>query len=188
MNSTALRRAGTILSSALLALTTTVQPAGASEPAPSTNIPTAAIKPLTPLVGNWQCAGTLTNPGSPAADVTTRFTAAFALGGQWLESRVEHTVDGALVGTEQQWWGWNAATKQFTLDEYGSDGTRAAYVTSGWNGTTLNPVGSWRLASGTEIPARVTFTTEATEGTVLYEIQTGAVWTPVYDATCTKVA
>lgn len=93
---------------------------------------TDGLAPLAWFVGTWQCAGQFSN-GRP---IHSREAFSAEMGGHWL--RMQHTDTPPDRYAADEWWGYDRATRQFTVTVFDNTGSVRHYVSSGWSGATLS--------------------------------------------------
>ena len=103
-------------------------PDGASAPTGLTD----ELAPLDWFVGAWQCTGQFSN----GRLIHSRETFSTEMDGHWLRMRHADTLPDRYAADE--WWGYDRATRQFTVTVFDNGGGVRHYVSSGWSGTTLS--------------------------------------------------
>lgn len=99
--------------------------------APAYAAPANDLAPLSFFLGSWQCAGQFAH-GKPIRSGET-FTA--ELDGHWLRMRHADAPPNRYAADE--WWGYDHATKRFTVTIFDNFGGERRYVSPGWNGAVL---------------------------------------------------
>lgn len=93
---------------------------------------TNELVPLGWFVGSWHCAGRFSS-GKPIHSVEM-FT--IELDGRWL--RMQHADIAPNRYAADEWWGYDRAAKQFTVNVFDNMGGLRHYISTGWNGDALN--------------------------------------------------
>jgi hypothetical protein len=143
------------------------------------------------FVGNWKCTGEAPGPEpGKMRKATSENTIKADLGGFW--QAVKHheakSKDSPMDFTAQGWWGYDAASKQFTGLFAGSYGAWEARSSKGWEGDTL----VWRgnlhgFRGNVETAFKHTFTKKTDkEIAEKFEVNMDGQWTTLEENTCKK--
>jgi hypothetical protein len=143
------------------------------------------------FVGNWRCTGEAPGPEPGKMRRTTSENVIKSdFGGFW--QAVKHheakSKDSPLDFTAQGWWGYDAASKQFTglfADSYGAWEARSS---KGWEGDTLVWRGNLHGFRGNlETAFKHTFTRKTDkEIAEKFEVNMEGKWTTLEENTCKK--
>ena len=154
-------------------------------PAPQ---PCPELKKLAVFLGHWKFQGEYKPISSlPAGKITGEYSAEMILKGFFMEIRwIRNSPTG--VSRPIEIWGYDAATKNFTVTRYGDDGsTETGTVTGGDTTWTL----AGKLVSGAKqlfFRGNLTFAKDYRNSTYKSEASSdGKTWVPGFEASFTKM-
>jgi hypothetical protein len=145
----------------------------AAEDAPARPQLKSEVQPLSPLLGEWECAGEFTASKKPIA---AHVSATPELAGAWLALRWDDKAPGVFHALEL--WGAQKTTHAWVNDIYDNFGGVRRFTSSGWEGNSLTWAGE--APAGASMPEeRFVFERNGdSQFTVTWQVRKpGADWT-----------
>ncbi len=107
------------------------------------------LAPLEFFLGSWQIDGEMEDPSGKPVKFTATYTIKADLGGAWL-------VGSAVVmgNSVRDFWGYDAASRDFVRIQFQSDGMRGEVHSPGWEGNSMIWSGEATGADGKRMKIR----------------------------------
>ena len=151
--------------------------------------PSAKLRDLDYLTGNWACKGmAMASPMAPEHATEATVMAKWEGGGYWLAFTYAEakTAKNTMPYWARGFFGWDSEQKTFVLGSIDNTGGYSTSTSAGWLGDTLTFEGPWHMMAMTT-KGRDQFTKKSATSFVHSGwIEDNGKWAKLDEETCTK--